>query len=115
MDSSRRSEFWGRMCSSRSSRRLYSCHLSPRLDLPNNELAKLIVTSIITYKCNNNFLCFFLETSTALPKLVPKQECSGMICRLGTGICLDQYSICDDKVDCLNAEDEVDCRGSTLA
>ena len=61
-----------------------------------------------------NHLIFLLnlETST-LPNVVPKQVCNGMICRLGTGVCLDQNSICDQKVDCLNAEDEVDCPRTT--
>ena len=61
-----------------------------------------------------NILIYLLETSK-LPQIVPKQGCSGMICRLGTGICLDQNSICDDKVDCLNAEDEVGCPRTAIA
>ena len=53
------------------------------------------------------------ETST-LPNIVPKQACNGMICRLGTGVCLLDKHICDSKVDCLNAEDEIYCpRSST--
>ena len=60
-----------------------------------------------------SILSIFIETST-LPKVIPKQGCSGMVCRLGSGVCLDKDSIFYDKVDCLNAEDEVGCPRPSL-
>ena len=60
------------------------------------------------------FFIIFLETYSSKPaNEVPKQVCDGMICRLGTGVCLDKNRICDKKVDCLDAEDEVDCPNTT--
>lgn len=44
----------------------------------------------------------------------PKQICKGMICQRGTGTCLSPNLICDGIVDCLNAEDEVNCGSAKL-
>ncbi len=55
----------------------------------------------------------FLGGNTTQPKKIPKQECAGMVCRRGTGVCLAPNLICDGYVDCLNAEDEVNCSANT--
>lgn len=37
-----------------------------------------------------------------------------MVCRRGAGVCLSRDFICDGFVDCLNAEDELNCENLNL-
>ncbi|XP_045026749.1 LOW QUALITY PROTEIN: serine protease nudel [Daphnia magna] len=52
---------------------------------------------------------------TVQSKRIPRQSCSGLICPRGTGACLTPDLICDEIVDCLNAEDELSCTTKLLS
>ncbi|KAB7504845.1 Serine protease nudel, partial [Armadillidium nasatum] len=49
------------------------------------------------------------SNSSSLPELVPQIVCNGLNCEYTNGTCLPSSRICDQKVDCLNAEDEISC------
>lgn len=55
-----------------------------------------------------------LDGKSDQPMRTPKPNCKGMICQRGTGACLSPDFICDGIVDCLNAEDEVNCGSAKL-
>lgn len=59
-------------------------------------------------------LKLFLGEKTVQSKRIPRQSCSGLICPRGTGACLTPDLICDEIVDCLNAEDELSCTTKLL-
>lgn len=46
--------------------------------------------------------------------IIPQQQCPGFKCRTGDGICRSIKTKCDRIVDCIGAEDEVDCDYSTF-
>ena len=50
-----------------------------------------------------------------LPKLRPKTLCDGITCQRGSGVCVPQIFVCDKVVDCLYAEDEVNCTVATTS
>ncbi|XP_031768361.2 serine protease nudel [Galleria mellonella] len=48
--------------------------------------------------------------STSLPAIQPKQECPGYRCKSGILKCLPNKRVCDKIVDCLNGDDEINCK-----
>ncbi|XP_059046036.1 serine protease nudel [Achroia grisella] len=48
--------------------------------------------------------------STSLPSIQPKQECPGYRCKSGLFKCLPDKRVCDKIVDCLNGDDEINCK-----
>ncbi|KAJ9579974.1 hypothetical protein L9F63_004357, partial [Diploptera punctata] len=49
----------------------------------------------------------------SVPSVLPKQTCLGMQCSSGNKRCLPLRKKCDKVVDCLNAEDEINCPPDT--
>ena len=58
-----------------------------------------------------SYLSFIAETMnfTNLPDKLPNTTCDGITCKRGSGVCVPRKFLCDRVVDCLHAEDEVDC------
>ncbi|XP_050696401.1 serine protease nudel-like isoform X2 [Eriocheir sinensis] len=52
------------------------------------------------------------RTGGATGEVTVKQVCGGVTCRLTGGTCLPIEKVCDGKVDCLEAEDEMNCMDS---
>ncbi|XP_071525421.1 uncharacterized protein [Panulirus ornatus] len=50
-----------------------------------------------------------MRNPSFLPKEGPHTACDGIVCYLSVGSCLPRESLCDRKVDCLGAEDEINC------
>lgn len=54
-------------------------------------------------------MSFFSPVETKLPNRQPLQSCPGVECFQGRGRCVAMSAVCDKTVDCLAAEDEMDC------
>ncbi|XP_041970500.1 serine protease nudel [Aricia agestis] len=48
-------------------------------------------------------------SSKTLPSIQPKQECPGFRCDSGIAKCLPKKRMCDEIIDCLDGEDEINC------
>ncbi|KAM3967355.1 serine protease nudel [Aphomia sociella] len=49
-------------------------------------------------------------SSNSLPAIQPKHQCPGFKCKSGLFKCLPDKRVCDKIVDCLNGEDEINCK-----
>ncbi|XP_069675229.1 serine protease nudel-like [Periplaneta americana] len=47
--------------------------------------------------------------TTQLPDKTPRPSCPGLQCSVGNARCLSKMKVCDRVVDCLRAEDEMNC------
>ncbi|KAJ4432273.1 hypothetical protein ANN_20891 [Periplaneta americana] len=62
------------------------------------------VTEALHYRMNT-----IHEGTTQLPDKTPRPSCPGLQCSVGNARCLSKMKVCDRIVDCLRAEDEMNC------
>ncbi|XP_059476630.1 serine protease nudel [Neocloeon triangulifer] len=57
-----------------------------------------------------DWINYFVENEIHLPKEVPVAKCPSIECSRVGGRCLSASMVCDKIIDCLNAEDELNCK-----